>query len=459
MNNKDILNLFEKPEFEEDMLDEADSLVIFDTSVLLNLIPQTNETTQALIENISQKKAKVLIPYFVVWEFVENADRVLRTSPQSRMSEKDLRHKMDGYFKSIKKGIDVSSRPKVDDIFSGNEELNLVQGEINAEFEQKKKEFIDDFVKKVDKAQEIIKAGYSDSKKNLDELAEFIQEHIDQEFEITQDWITKIEAEGKARYLRKQAPGFNDSEKGETRVFKDLMYHTEYGDLLIWKELLEFLNKEKFKKVVFITDDGQSDKKMDLYHGNEKKVPKFSLSGEIFKINSDARLFLVPLKELAHALDVKNYDPQRLLKEGSQSDVLSQLANEVADNMKNSLDVESDLTDFLADALPEKTVPPEFPYVSPEEISSDISNVYIDDIDLTIKTADLEDYEIAGTIIGNLEIDYNADNRQYERDVDDGNSPSFNDSESFSFSVDFSGWYSVESSSFESMEYEGLKID
>ena len=65
-----------------------------------------------------------------------------------------------------------------------------------------------------------------------------------------EETIASIKTEGKSRYERKIPPGFEDAKaKPEARI---------YGDLIIWKQMIEFANAEK-KPIIFITNDQKQD--------------------------------------------------------------------------------------------------------------------------------------------------------------------------------------------------------
>lgn len=65
--------------------------------------------------------------------------------------------------------------------------------------------------------------------------------------------LRKIFEEGKNRYAEKTPPGYMDMDdkkgKGERNI---------YGDLIIWKQLIEYTKKEK-KPIIFVTDDRKED--------------------------------------------------------------------------------------------------------------------------------------------------------------------------------------------------------
>ncbi len=71
-------------------------------------------------------------------------------------------------------------------------------------------------------------------------------------------------ADGKIRYENKIPPGFKDAEKaskGEDSYyyFDGLRFERQYGDLILWKQLLLKASDENVDNIIFITDDSKED--------------------------------------------------------------------------------------------------------------------------------------------------------------------------------------------------------
>ncbi|EGP4826977.1 hypothetical protein FMV62_002567, partial [Enterococcus faecium] len=118
-----------------------------------------------------------------------------------------------------------------------------------------------------------------------DKLIQIIEEKIGDKY--TQEWISSVEEEGKERYEKKIPPGFNDTgkedENDSIRRYGDIEYQRKYGDLLIWKDIIKYSkNSDKLgKKVIFVTNDGKSDKKVDLLY----KVHNLTVGPNIHLMN------------------------------------------------------------------------------------------------------------------------------------------------------------------------------
>jgi hypothetical protein len=80
-----------------------------------------------------------------------------------------------------------------------------------------------------------------------DKLTQLFDHKVGNKFEDKR--LEEIYKDGTKRYEAKIPPGFRDAEKGGTR---------QYGDLVVWFELLE-LAKSKKKPLIFITSDSKDD--------------------------------------------------------------------------------------------------------------------------------------------------------------------------------------------------------
>lgn len=76
----------------------------------------------------------------------------------------------------------------------------------------------------------------------------------------TEEQLAAIRKEGEERYAKKIPPGFEDAKKGGDGGDK-------FGDLIIWKEMIEKAKGEK-RPIIFITDDGKSDW-WHIHHGKK----------------------------------------------------------------------------------------------------------------------------------------------------------------------------------------------
>lgn len=66
--------------------------------------------------------------------------------------------------------------------------------------------------------------------------------------------LKKIEQEGEDRYNREIPPGYKDASKKKN----DNLTNNMYGDLIVWKQILEFAKTHK-KNIIYVTNDQKED--------------------------------------------------------------------------------------------------------------------------------------------------------------------------------------------------------
>jgi len=71
--------------------------------------------------------------------------------------------------------------------------------------------------------------------------------------------IDKIEEEGQKRYSLEMPPGYKDLKKEGYHYVKEQKYQRKYGDLFLWKEIINHANNHMYKYVVLVTGDVKED--------------------------------------------------------------------------------------------------------------------------------------------------------------------------------------------------------
>lgn len=106
-----------------------------------------------------------------------------------------------------------------------------------------------------------------------------------------QEWFDEVQKKGDERYNNEIPPGFNDrkDKEGLIRTYSDIYYDTQYGDYIIWEEILHEVASRAHnvgEKVIFVTSDGSSDKKYDLMYRVKGKTvgPYISMLNEMYEL-------------------------------------------------------------------------------------------------------------------------------------------------------------------------------
>lgn len=211
----------------------GEAVFIFDTNVLLNLYRYTETTRADFISALEELGDKLILPYQVGYEYHANRAGVIRSLQRAHS---DLMKEISDLFhKQIFQNINKYKRHPSIEIGRINSLAEQCLKGISEELDRQKGNHPDFATKDV----------------VLEQLTKIYTNKVAERH--TKQELKKIYLEGKERYEHKVPPGYRDLEgkksKGERHV---------YGDLIIWKEVIE-IGKRKQKPIVFITDDRKDD--------------------------------------------------------------------------------------------------------------------------------------------------------------------------------------------------------
>lgn len=281
----------------------------FDANTLLNLYRYTDVTRKDFLHVLKFIKENLFIPFQVAFEYLNNRIKVI-----------------DGLEKSY---IDLEQ--SYNDIFQNNLKtaINNYKRHPSIEIQSILKQN-EDFLSKISLLLEKQKKKHPDFKTKdyiLDELTLLFESCIGKE-PLKSD-LKKIYEEGKERYLEEIPPGYKDLKEKEKKGQRHL-----YGDLLIWKELIEYSKRNK-KPLIFVTDDGKDDwwKKENgiTIRPREELIKEFyDLTGiRILIYNSDQ--FLKFAKQRGLVTDLKD----KTIEEIKDIRISDEARNEFLGNISN----------------------------------------------------------------------------------------------------------------------------
>lgn len=256
----------EFPEFYQVKLKKEDiknSLIVFDTNYLLDILRLPVGEANKYLKALRHVKNNMYIPYHVALEFNFNKITV----------KTETKVALDLYKKNVMKQFQI-----LEDEVSG---LSLLKSDsMKKTFTDSMLDMTSEFKDKFSEELSLqISKSFSD-KSIYEKLIKNIENSIGEKYK--QDWINNVEEEGEKRYEKNIPPGFDDSIKNEVlRTYGGLEYHEKYGDLIIWKDIIETAKKTEKSKIIFVTNDGKSNSKNDLLF----KVKGQTIGPSIYLIN------------------------------------------------------------------------------------------------------------------------------------------------------------------------------
>lgn len=252
---------------------EDNSLIVIDTNYLLSVLEFAPNLANKYMRALSMQKNRLYIPYIVALEFNFNKSEYKRSKT---LTLDDLSNKVQ----------DIE-----DDLVKKTEEISkVIYTKEESKISKKTKEYIQSLKdeltdKKISSVKEREQTVYTD-------LVKILDGHIGKKPD--QETINKIQEAGDERYKQACPPGYNDDDKKGYRTYDGITYQQKFGDLLIWEDLIEVAKKRNVKNIIFVTNDGTSKAKNDLYYKIKNQIigPHIALMEEV-RLKTKAKLYLV----------------------------------------------------------------------------------------------------------------------------------------------------------------------
>lgn len=251
---------------------------VFDTNVLLNLYRYKIESRNEVLNIIKQIEDRVWIPYQVGLEFHRNRLTVLGEQNSSLSTIKN----------SIRDSIS-SIEKKCKDL-----DLDKRHSEIKTStFIERFRELSESVINELDEIKAKKLTNDIDEDVVLTELTKFFSVNKGSLGSPPKDQkvLESIYKDGEFRAKNKIPPSFEDILEAQKKksdeeyyAFEGLNYKKGYGDLIVWKQIIEFAHENQKKNIIFVTDDTKEDW-MRIIHSHGKKTisARPELVSEIFK--------------------------------------------------------------------------------------------------------------------------------------------------------------------------------
>ena len=245
------------------------SLIVFDTNVLLNLYRYNEDARTEFINVIKFYKERLWIPYQVGLEFHRRREDILRKNAAAYTTLGD----------KLKEQL-VKAVSSIEGEYSRHPYINM------KDIRSKVEKCAATIKKSLDKQKEN-HPDYSKEDKILNAITDLFNGRVGEDF--AEKDLDALYKEGEKRYANDVPPGYCDEKTKKDKPKRHL-----YGDLIVWKQTINHC-KELSKSVIFTTDDHKPDwwDKVEGKHTPRKELIKeFADSTGQSIIIYDSRKFL-----------------------------------------------------------------------------------------------------------------------------------------------------------------------
>ncbi len=218
------------------------TLVTFDANVLLNLYRYPLSASEDIFRLMEGLGDKIWLPYHAGLEYQRN--RLVVIADQKRRF-REVKTTIEKGIESIEGDLgklQLQKRHSTINISKLLSDLHIARDDFFAALEEK----------------EAAQRDVTDDDPTRERLNILFRDRIGKPPD--QDWIKKVEEDGKSRYTAKCPPGYCDQAKaGEVFTHEGAVYKREFGDLFLWKQLLEYAKNQDAKQLILVTDDDKED--------------------------------------------------------------------------------------------------------------------------------------------------------------------------------------------------------
>lgn len=269
---------------------DEQTLFVFDTNVLLGLYSFQPENRNDFFKVLELLNGKAWIPYHVGLEFQRNRLKIVKNR---RKFFTEMKKRADGLSHSV--DFDQKIFTTFQNDFSIIKNFPTVNSKIQ-EIQQNIKSKIELLNMELKQSITELKAEIQSQDKdgiflNSEDIVRnkidnfFTNEKVGKNVFDTQDKLNILFQEGEDRYKKGIPPGFEDAkEKGEeVFYFSNLEYKSKFGDLIIFKQIIDYANEKALKNVIFISEDTKSDWRINEdFEGKKILGARSELKNEIY---------------------------------------------------------------------------------------------------------------------------------------------------------------------------------
>lgn len=217
---------------------------VFDANVLLSLYSYPEKVREVFLSVLKKIENRIWIPYQVALEFERN--RIPRITQSNRKIEKLL--------SSIQTTSDSISR-EIEEVELEKRDIGISDLPQRLEAVRKAHDSLAEAVRVA--VEKLPSVSLEDPIR--DQLLALIGNRIGDP-PPDQNALDALVSDGQDRFTSRIPPGFEDAEKG-TDSYSDrgLIYQRKFGDLILWRQLINHTKETHLKEVILVTSDRKSD--------------------------------------------------------------------------------------------------------------------------------------------------------------------------------------------------------
>lgn len=239
MNMRDVFPEYFKDKAEVERI-WKDCVFVFDANVIIDLYRYSDPTKESLLKSLRHYKDRVWIPRQASEEYLRNRASVI-ASEETYYTETS--NKINEFLSSLKDVFEKRrqhpfiSEKSAQDFFNAADKMKK---ELNANGEKYLSRVSDDEIRK--------------------EIVDIFDGRVGEG--LSDEQLEEVFKEGVERYKNKTPPGYEDVKKFKGDIEKDDANFEDkksvYGDLIIWKEIIQKSISDK-KNIVLVTGDDKED--------------------------------------------------------------------------------------------------------------------------------------------------------------------------------------------------------
>lgn len=311
----------------KDEIDEAwkKGIFAFDANTLLNLYRYTDKTRDDFLNALKTIKERLFLPYQAAFEYQNNRLEVIDSIENSYDELYDIFP--DNFDKHL-----------ISQINKYKKHPSIVIEEIN--------KLHNDFLKNLSNELNEQKIKHPDFRSNdavLNELTDLFDNSVGEEF--SKEDLLKIYKEGESRYSNEIPPGYKDQINKKSKGQRHI-----YGDLIIWKELINNAKNKKYP-LIFITDDRKEDwwtiQKGKTIRPREELIKEFfDITGiRILIYNADNFLLVAKERKLLTELKDETIEEVKDIRVSDEKEYEN--LNNISENLDSQVKFRTKIFDFF----------------------------------------------------------------------------------------------------------------